>query len=144
MNSDVIDLLTAKDSSACDFAGVIISESHESNKWYCHFDDFASLLDYPNSFVRNRIVYILAANAKWDVDNKFHTIIDRFLVHISDEKPITARQCIKALAEVGENKPNLIPRILFALDHADLSKYKDSMRPLIENDIKETKEKLGK
>ena len=35
-------------------------------------------------------------------------------------------------------KPQYIPMILSALCGADLSKYKDSMRPLIERDIAET------
>ena len=61
-----------------------------------------------------------------------------FLTHITDEKPITARQCVKAHAQVGLAKPQYIPRILSALQEADLSKYKDSMRPLIERDIEET------
>ena len=61
-----------------------------------------------------------------------------FLAHITDEKPITARQCVKALALVGQAKPQYIPKILSALRDADLSKYKDSMRPLIEEDILET------
>ena len=39
---------------------------------------------------------------------------------------------------MGLAKPQYIPRILFCLQSADLSKYKDSMRPLIEKDIAET------
>lgn len=116
MAINVIDLLTAKDDSACRFAGVILDESHESNKWYSHFDEFASLLNHPSSFVRNRVLFILAANSKWDVDNKFDEIIDEYLTHVTDEKPITARQCIKALVEIGENKPNLREKILAKLE----------------------------
>ena len=62
-------------------------------------------------------------------------IPDAYLAHITDAKPITARQCVKALAQVGVAKPQYIPIILSALYTADLSKYKDSMRPLIEKDI---------
>ena len=60
----------------------------------------------------------------------------------TDEKPITARQCVKALAQVGLAKPQYIPRILSCLRGADLSKYKDSMRPLIEKDMAETEKIL--
>ena len=88
--------------------------------------------------MRNRALHILAANAQWDKENRFDSIISDFLTHITDEKPITARQCVKALAQVGLAKPQYIPRILSALQDADLSKYKDSMRPLIERDIAET------
>ncbi|MBP3315800.1 MAG: SufBD protein, partial [Clostridia bacterium] len=59
-----------------------------------------------------------------------------------DEKPITARQCIKALAQVGMAKPQYIPRILSCFHGADLSKYNDSMRPLIEKDMEETERLL--
>lgn len=111
-NIDLINALTVKDESACNFTWLVLDESHKSNKWYCHFDDFVSLLDHPNSFVRNRVIYILAANARWDVDNKFERILDDFLSHIIDEKPITARQCVKSLVEIGESKPRLIPQII--------------------------------
>ena len=87
-------------------------------------------------------MYILAANAQWDDENRFDSIISDFLIHITDEKPITARQCIKALAQVGLAKPHYIPRILSCLREADLSKYKDSMRPLIEKDMAETEKIL--
>ena len=138
-----IALLTAKDDKcACSFAARIVTESRASDKWYGCFDEFAALLDHPKSYVRNRAFAILAANAKWDGENRFERILPTFLSHITDEKPITARQCIKALAEVGEAKPQYIPKIISALQNADLSQYKDSMRPLIQKDILETVERL--
>lgn len=101
MKDNVITQLTAKDDKyACAVADKIISESKETDAWYEYFDDFASLLDYPKSLVRNRVLYILAANAQWDEENRFDAII------------------------------------------ADLSKYKDSMRPLLEKDIAETEKIL--
>ena len=143
MKQDVIALLTAKDDkAACAFAERIVSESRETDAWYEYFDAFASLLAHPKSYVRNRALTILAANARWDGENRFEGICGDYLSHITDEKPITARQCIKALAEVGACKPHLIPAIIGALHGADLSGYKDSMRPLIEKDIRETVEKL--
>ena len=140
---DVIAKLTVKDDNyACAVADKIISESQDSDEWYEYFDDFASLLDHPKSLVRNRAMYILAANAQWDEENRFDAIISDFLTHITDEKPITSRQCVKALAQVGLAKPQYIPRILSCLESAELSKYKDSMRPLIEKDIAETEQIL--
>ena len=143
MIENMIAKLTAKDDKyACAFADKIISESQETDEWYEYFDDFASLLDHPKSFVRNRVLYILAANAQWDEENRFDLIIADFLAHTTDEKPITARQCIKALAQIGSAKPQYVPVILSCLRNADLSKYKDSMRPLIEKDIAETEKRL--
>ena len=139
----IIAKLTAKDDKyACAIADKIISESQDTDEWYEYFDAFASLLNHPKSLVRNRVLYILAANAQWDDENRFDAILEDYLAHITDEKPITARQCIKALAQVGMAKPQYIPRILSYFHNADLSKYKDSMRPLIEKDMEETERLL--
>ena len=143
MKEDIVAKLTAKDDKfACALADKIISESQETDEWYEYFDDFASLLNHSKSLMRNRVLYILAANAQWDEENRFDLIISDFLAHITDEKPITSRQCIEALAQIGLAKPQYVPIILSCLRSADLSKYKDSMRPLIEKDIAETERKL--
>lgn len=139
LRENIMARLTSKDDkAACAFADAIRSESQETDAWYEYLDVFAELLNHPKSLVRNRALYILAANAQWDAENRFDSVLPDFLAHITDEKPITARQCIKALAQVGQAKPQYIPRILSALHDADLSKYKDSMRPLIEKDMAET------
>ena len=139
----IIAKLTAKDDKyACAIADKIISESQDTDEWYEYFDAFASLLNHPKSLVRNRVLYILAANAQWNDENRFDAILEDYLAHITDEKPITARQCIKTLVQVGMAKPQYIPRILSCFHDADLSKYKDSMRPLIEKDMEETERLL--
>ena len=140
---EIIAKLTAKDDKyACAIADKIISESQDTDEWYEYFDGFASLLNHTKSLVRNRVLYILATNAQWDDENHFDAILNDYLAHVIDEKPITARQCIKALAQVGKAKPQYIPKIIDDLHSADLSKYKDSMRPLIEQDIAETEKAL--
>lgn len=136
---EIVAKLTAKDDKyACAVADQIISESQDTDDWYEYFDSFAFLLNHPKSLVRNRVLYILAANAQWDDENRFDAILDDYLSHVTDEKPITARQCIKALRQIGMAKPQYIPRILARFRNADLSKYKDSVRPLIEQDMAET------
>lgn len=143
MKENVIAKLTDKDNKyAYAVSEKIIAESRETDEWYAYFDEFASLLNHPKSLVRNRALYILAANAQWDDENRFDGILDEYLQHVTDEKPITARQCVKALAEVGRNKPQYVSKILAHLQSAELSKYKDSMRSLIEKDIEETIQKL--
>ncbi len=143
MKENIAAKLAQKDDKyACALADRIISESQETDEWYEYFNDFASLLNHPKSFVRNRALHILAANAQWDGENRFDLIFPDFIAHITDDKPITARQCIKALVRVGAAKPQYIPRILSCLQNVDLSKYKNSMRPLIEKDIAETEKDL--
>lgn len=144
MEKNILLLLTQKDNQkACALADAIVLESQETDKWYEYFDRFASLLSHPNSLVRNRALRILAANVQWDEENRFGKILPEFLSHVTDEKPITARQCVQALAQVGLAKPQYIPAILSCLRSADLSKYKESMRPLIEKDMDETERILA-
>ena len=143
MKESIIAELTRKDDKfPCAFAEKIISESRETEAWYEYFGSFASLLNHPKSLVRNRVLRILAANAQWDEENRFDFIIDDYITHITDEKPITARQCVKALAQIGMAKPQYIPKIIACFRNADLAKYKDSMRPLIEKDMAETEKAL--
>lgn len=138
-NEAIIKSLTSKDEKyACTLAEKIISESMETNQWYKYIDNFAELLDYSKSLVRNRALYIIATNAQWDENDKFDDIMPKFLSHITDDKHIIARQCIKALVQVGQAKTKYVPIILEMLEKADLSKYKDSMRLLIEKDIEKT------
>ena len=128
--------LTGKDAkSAYAFAQQLTEESRTSSAWYPCFDRFAALLRHPSSLVRSRAVSILAANARWDGEGKFDALLEEFLSHVTDVKPITARQFVAALPEIAEAKPALIPRIRAYLERADISGYPDSMRPLLQKDI---------
>lgn len=138
MNNPSAVLTSKNDREACALTGKILEESQHSPTWYPYFDEFAALLSHRSSFVRNRALHILAALARWDETDRFSSILPQYLAHVTDEKPITARQCVQALAVVGTAKPRYIPQILACLHSADLSQYRDSMRPLIEKDIAAT------
>ncbi len=137
------ELTNKNNKSACEFTEKVIAESRENNQWYKYLPVFASVLNHPNSLVRNRAFYLLAANAKWDNEHHFDAILPEYLSHIEDEKPISARQCIKALAQVGKAKPEYIPKIIASIRSVDLSKYQSSMRQLIEKDIANTLKELS-
>ncbi len=111
------------------------NESAISADVYPFFHVFVEMLGNTNSYIRTRGLLLIAANAKWDTDCKIDEIIDSYLKHITDDKPITARQCIKALPSIVKYKPDLKLDIKTALHKADPTKYKDSMRPLVEKDI---------
>ena len=81
---------------------------------------------------------------KWDIDNKIDEIIDEYLKHIEDVKPITARQCIKLLPMIAKNKPELKEDIVSALQKADISIYADSMQPLVYKDIQNSLAEIEK
>ena len=112
-------------------------ESLNSDAVYPYFDLLSAMLDDPNSYIRTRGILLIAANAKWDSDYKTDEIIDRLLKHIMDDKPITARQCIKSLPIIAKHKPDLKDDICNALRTANPQIYKSSMQSLVYKDIQD-------
>ena len=110
-------------------------ESEERNCVYPYMHRLSDMLDSENSYIRTRGLTLLAYNAKWDKDYKIDEVIDKYLKHITDVKPITARQCIKLLPIIAEYKPELKNDILSALHKANISIYGDSMQSLVHKDI---------
>ncbi|MCI8410645.1 MAG: SufBD protein [Lachnospiraceae bacterium] len=119
-------------------------ESEETDSVYPYIDRLSDMLDSDNSYIRTRGLTLLAYNAKWDKDYKIDEIIDKYLKHITDVKPITARQCIKLLPIIVKNKPELRNDILLALHKANISFYNDSMQMLVYKDIQNTLKEIQK
>lgn len=119
-------------------------ESKETDCVYSYVDRLSDMLDSDNSYIRTRGLTLLAYNAKWDKDYKIDEIIDKYLKHITDVKPITARQCIKLLPIVAKYKPELKNDILSALYKADISVYDDNMQPLVHKDIQKALKEIEK
>lgn len=71
---------------------ILQKESEHTDHVYPFLD---TMLDSSQSYIRTRALILIACNAKWDRENKIDKIIDQYLDYITDEKPITARQCIK-------------------------------------------------
>ena len=129
-------LLDKNDKAAHKCLKELISVSEKDSSVYRFFDTFTEMIDNESSYVRTRGLLLISANAKWDTDNKVDDIIDKYLRHTVDDKPITARQCIKTLPNIAKFKPDLINDILSALSKADPSRYSASMQSLIYNDIR--------
>ncbi|MDY3928397.1 MAG: SufBD protein [Clostridia bacterium] len=121
---------------ACGAMKTLAELSEKSDEVYAYMDTFAEMLESGNSYVRNRGLRLIAVNARWDNEFKIDEIIDDYLKHITDKKPITARQCIAYLPEIAKYKPDCREEILTALNRADISHYPDSMRSLVFKDIK--------
>ena len=111
---------------------------------YAYMDSFADMLESDNSYIRARGLSLIAHNARWDKDNKIDEIIDRYLKHITDYKPTTARSCIKLLPLIAKSKPELRTDIISALHKADISVYAGSMQPLIYKDLQAALAKIQK
>ena len=89
----LLERLTDKDAkSACAYADKLAAESRESDRFYPYLDDIVALLHHKNSLVRNRAISILAANARWDSENRYDALIDDFLAHDGRISPLLLRQ----------------------------------------------------
>lgn len=131
----LVALLGVKNAAAaCDAFRKLQDMSRASSCVYPHFDEFFELLEDRNSLVRNRAIGLIAANARWDEQGVLEAKLPLLLNHLTDEKPITARQCVQAMPEIALVRPALRGAILNALDSADFTAYRDSMRPLLQKD----------
>lgn len=140
---ELVDRLYSKNNKTAYEASQLLEvESEKANEVYKFFDKFTEMIEDGNSYIRNRGIVLISANAKWDTENKIDEIIDTYLKHILDEKPITARQCIKELPRVAKYKPDLAQDIRKALMKADISIYSDSMQPLVYKDIMSSLKKI--
>ncbi|NFA59103.1 SufBD protein [Clostridium sporogenes] len=141
--TELIERLYSKDNkTAYQALQMLETKSQKSNTVYKFFDKFAEMLENSNSYIRTRGIILISANAKWDTENKIDEIIDDYLKHILDEKPITARQCIKALPSMAGYKSDLVECIREALIKADVSIYGDSMQTLVYKDILSSLKKI--
>jgi len=109
--------------------------SGASGAVYAYFDAFAEMMKSEQSCVRTRGLLLIAANARWDEDYKIDEVIDEYVKHLEDAKPITARQCIQAAPELARYKPDLRRDIVTALRRVNTLRYKGTMQPLIRRDI---------
>lgn len=111
--------------------------SENTNLVYPYMDKLKDMLGSDNSYIRTRALTLIAHNARWDEGGKINGMIDAYLKHITDDKPITARQCIRLLPIIAEHKPELRVKIVEALRNANIGFFSESMRPLVRKDITE-------
>lgn len=102
---------------------------------YEYFDDIKKMLLDEKSHIKMRGFRIICKLSKWDKDNKINNIIDSLLQVLDDEKPTIVRQCLSSLNNLFFYKIDLSEKVENKLKNIELSKYKDSMKPLIQKDI---------
>lgn len=135
---DLIERLQDKDDKkAYEFSKEICAKSADSDAYYAFFNQFMSLLESESSYVRTRGFVLCCAQAKWDTEGKLCKALPSMARLLNDEKPTVVRQCLKALNGVVAYRPELVGLIKSEVGRIDLSKYKDSMSPLIKKDIGE-------
>lgn len=107
----------------------------DSDLLYRYFDEIKNMLYNEKSYIKMRGFRIICKLSKWDKDNKTNNAIESLLNVLDDEKPTIVRQCLASLNSLLLYKPDLSNKIESKLKNMDLSKYKDSMKPLIQKDI---------
>ena len=133
---ELLAALQAKDDKEAYAALKAASAESAESDIYCHLlDEFAKLLENKQSYIRTRGFIMCCSQVRWDTEGKLEEILPSMLRLFHDEKPTVVRQCLKAVAEVILYRPELGETIEKEIGKMDLSKYKDSMAPLIRKDM---------
>lgn len=136
MNDPRIDMLFSKNQvKAYKILKELLQESDKNNSLYGYIGTYFEMLHHDNSYVRNRGIFLIAANAKWDIENKIDDNINAYLACMEDDNPITSRQCIKEVVKIAKYKPQILAVIIEALQTPTIV-YADSMQSLIMKDRK--------
>ena len=94
-------LFDKNNTAACGAMETLVELSEQSGEVYAYMDTFIEMLESSNSYVRNRGLKLIAANARWDTDFKIDEIIDDYLRHIADPKPISALRLCRKLQQAS-------------------------------------------
>ena len=116
--------------------------SAESGELYASLEDFLGLLGDKSSLVRVRGFRLACAQARWDTEGRLDAAADALLAMLEDDRPTAVRQCMAALPGLLHWRPGLAGAVREKLAALDLSRYRDSMRPLIERDVAELQKLL--
>ena len=137
MKPDILlSVLTAKDTKQAYGAFLELERlSEETDDLYPFTGQFAEMVSDEAWAVRCRGFRLFCKQARWDADGVIDRHLDRVLEILEDEKPTAVRQALAALLDVVPYKQELWPVIRGRLEIMDLSRYKDSMAPLIQKDI---------
>ena len=132
----MLSMLTAKDTKQGYGAFLELERlSEESNELYPFTERFAEMVSDRAWAVRCRSFRLFCRQARWDENGVIDRHLGRALAILEDEKPTAVRQALAALLDVVPYKRALWPVIRQRVENMDLSRYKDSMAPLIQKDM---------
>lgn len=141
----LIDTLKEKDDKLRYNAFLLLqAHSKTSSAAYAYWDNLAEKLDSDNSYQRSLGVMLLAENVHWDTEDKFGGVLEKFLACCTDEKFITARQTIQALAVIIKATDKYNVTISKGLAGLDFSKYKENQQSLLKRDVAAVQKLLPK
>lgn len=125
-------IMDKDNSRAFDFAEKAVSLSRVSDIWSHHLERLIPFLSDRSAFVRIRAAMIILAQAKW---KSLDDVLPAVLRLLHDTKPTVVRQCLALLYALVETAPQYSDAVISEINTMDLTRYRDSMKPLIEKDI---------
>lgn len=132
----LVELLSEKDDTLRYHSFLLLKyRSEYSDDVYPYWAAFCEKLKSMNSYQRSIGAMLIAANARWDTENKTDSIIDEYMSLLHDEKPITVRQCIQALSGIVQCKNHLHGKIAERLISFNMDGIRETMQKPVLMDI---------
>lgn len=113
------------------------AQAAESPDVHGRFDELTEMLAAKSAYARTRGFLLLVASAGWDESGRVEAAFERMEALLHDAKPTVVRQCVQALPRLAQAKPQMVNRIVSALESVDAGAYRDAMQPLIAADVAE-------
>lgn len=111
------------------------SRSGTHDDVYPYWEDFVEKLDSANTYQRIIGVTLIGANMKWDREERFAGVAEKYLACCFDEKPIVSRLTLQSIAKWIAVKPQYWEMVKKALFRIDINQQRDTMKKLILLDI---------
>lgn len=140
-----IDLLTnCKDANKAYSVLIELEKTSEvSNLLYPYINVYIGMVQSKNYYVKIRGLRLFCMQSRWD-DNRFiDNNIDFVLDILNEERPTIIRQSLEYLREIAIYKGELKGKLLEKVDNLDTTKFKDTMKDLINKDIVKLKRYLS-
>lgn len=117
--------------------------SEVSNILYPYTNIFVNMMQSNNYYVKVRGFRLFCMQSRWDDNRIIDKNIDLALDILNEERPTIIRQALEYLREIAIYKGELKAKILGKIDNLDITKFKDSMKDLINKDIVKLKSYLS-
>ena len=132
---DIQEILCAKDTKGS--YSLFVQLEQQAGEAPALFEEYRldlEMLRSESSYHRVRGFRMLCAGAKWDTQGVLCENLPLILAQLEDNKPTAVRQCLAALPALVKGRPELTVRVCEVVAALDFSGYRDTMRPLLEQD----------
>jgi hypothetical protein len=102
---------------------------------FLFWQTFLEKLQSDNSYQRSIGLMLISENARWDREGKTAAALESYCNGLTDEKPITVRQCVQGFKLIITAHSELGERVSARLIVLDLTAIKETMRKLVLQDI---------